>query len=212
MAFRAVVFDFGDTLFHSPSGTEVLVGAGLEPALAGRLWDEIWTASKAAEELAKGRDLSEALHREAWLGLFRRAEPYAPGVAVELYERVMAHEHWLPYPDAAGVLAALHGRGVRVAVLSNIPSSLRPLFERHGFDRHVDVYVESYAHGRAKPDLELFRIACRDLGVRQADALMVGDSHIADGAAVQAGLTVLLLPPVPPGGVRGLEGVLRLCS
>ncbi len=211
MAFSAVVFDFGDTLFHSPSGPEVLVGAGIEPVLADRLWDEIWFASKTAEELAKGRDLSEALHREAWVGLFQRAEPYAPGVATELYERVMAHERWLPYPDAAGVLAALHERRVRIAVLSNIPSSLRPLFERYGFDRYVHAYVESYAQGRAKPDLELFRVACRELGVSPADALMVGDSDVADGAAVRAGLTVLLLPPVPPGTARGLEGVLRLC-
>ena len=74
----------------------------------------------------------------------------------------------------------------------------------------VDSYVESFRHGRVKPDLELFRIACRELGVEPAGALMVGDSHVADGAAVLAGLTVLLLPPVPPGTARGLERVLHL--
>src|SRR5262245_58783639 len=98
--FRAVIFDFGHTLFHSPSGVDGLVGAGLDPARAGQLWEDIWTASKPAEELARGRDLSVKRHREAWLGLLERAEPFAPGVAALLYEQVMAHDHWLPYPDA----------------------------------------------------------------------------------------------------------------
>lgn len=210
--FRAVVFDFGDTLFHSPSGADVLVEAGLQRPEAERLWDEMWLASKTAEELARGRDLSEEHHRAEWLRLFVPAEQRAAGAASLLYERVMAHERWLPYPDTAGVLAALHGAGVCVGVLSNIPSSLRPVFELHGLDRYVDAYVESYRHGIVKPDLELFRIACRELRVEPASALMVGDSHLADGAAVLAGLTALVLPPVAPGTVRGLERVLPLCG
>ena len=210
--FSAAIFDFGDTLFHSPSGADALVEAGVEPALAERLWDDVWAASKTAEELARGRDLSEDRHRRSWIDLLSRLEPHAPGAATHLYERVIHTDGWLPYPDAAEVLATLHGRGVRVGVLSNIPSALRPLFERHGLAPFVDACVESYRHGRVKPDPELFRIACRELRVQPADALMVGDSHIADGAAVQAGVTALLLPPVPPGAARGLARVLDLCG
>jgi putative hydrolase of the HAD superfamily len=206
-----VIFDFGDTLFHSPNGADVLVEAGVDPARARELWDGIWAVSKTPEELARGRDTSTARHREAWLALFGPAEALVPGLAARLYECVMAHDTWLPYPDAAGVLATLRGRGVRIGVLSNIPSSLRPVFRRHGLDHHVHAYTESYRHGVAKPDLALFRAACADLGVEPADALMVGDSHLADGAAVLAGLTCLLLPPVPPGAPRGLERVIGLC-
>ena len=209
--FSAAIFDFGDTLFYSPSGADVLLEAGLERATADRLWDEIWQASKTAEELAKGRDLGEKRHREAWLNLFERAESYVPGAARLLYERVMNHDKWLPYPDAASVLAELHDRCVRVGVLSNIPSSLQRVFELHGLAQHVDAYTESYRYGLMKPDPELFRIACRDLEVAPARALMVGDSHVADGAAVVTGITTLILPSVFPGEERGLEHVLRLC-
>jgi len=209
--YRAAIFDFGDTLFHSPSGVEALVEAGLDRALAERLWDGVWTTSKTAESLARGRDLSAERHREEWLDLLAAVEPHAPGMAVRLYERVLRTDAWLPYPDAAGVLAALHGRGIRVAVLSNIPTGLRPLFEHHGMAASVDAYVESFRHGRVKPDPELFRIACRELGVAPADALMVGDSHLADGASVLVGVAALLLPPVPLGTVRGLARVLDLC-
>jgi len=209
--FSAAIFDFGDTLFYSPSGADVLVDAGLERSTADRLWDEIWRASKTAEELAKGRDLGEERHREAWLSLFERAESYVPDAAQLLYERVMNHDRWLPYPDAAPVLAELHDRRVRVGVLSNIPSSLQRVFELHGLAQYVDAYTESYRHGRMKPDPELFRIACRDLDVVPAGALMVGDSHVADGAAVVTGMTTLILPSVLAGEERGLEHVLRLC-
>lgn len=209
--FPAAIFDFGDTLFHSPSGVDVLVGTGVERPTAERLWDDIWIASKSAEGLASGRDLSADRHREGWLALLARAEPHSPGVAPLLYERVIRPETWLPYPDASSVLEALHGRGVRVGVLSNIASALLPVFEHHGLASHVDVYVESYRHGLVKPDPELFRIACRELGVEPAEALMVGDSHLADGAAVLAGLTALVLPPVPLGAVRGLARALDLC-
>ena len=210
--YLAAIFDFGDTLFHSPSGVEALVEAGLDRALAERLWDGVWTASKTAEALARGRDLSADRHRAAWLDLLAAVEPHAPGMAERLYDTVIHTERWLPYPDATPVLAALHGRGVRVGVLSNIPSGLRPLFEQHGMAPFVDAYVESFRHGRVKPDPELFLIACRELGVEPGEALMVGDSHLADGASVLVGVAALLLPPVPPGSQRGLGRVLDLCA
>ncbi len=47
--------------------------------------------------------------------------------------------------------------------------------------------------------------------MRPEEALMVGDSHLADGAAVLAGMTALVLPAVPPGAVRGLARALDLC-
>ncbi|TMC06454.1 MAG: HAD family hydrolase [Chloroflexi bacterium] len=208
--FSAVVFDFGDTLFHSPNGAEALVEAGLDRDRAQRLWDELWIASKTAEELAKGRDRSAELHRGAWLDLLGRLEPYAPGIAEHLYDNVIHADAWEPYPDALGVLRALCDRGVRVGVLSNIASSLRPLFERHGLAPYVEAYVESFRHGREKPDPALFQAVCGDLRVAPAAALMVGDSHLADGAAVLTGMTVLLLPPVPPRTPRGLARVLDL--
>jgi FMN phosphatase YigB (HAD superfamily) len=211
-ALSAAILDFGDTLFHSPDAVSVLVEAGVEPGLAERLWEELWLESKSPEELAVGRDLSEAVHREAWLRLLARFEPHAADLPVALYDRVIHADGWVPYPDTAEVLAALHAGGVRVGVLSNVPTPLRPLFERHGLGPFVSSYVESFRHARVKPDPELFRIACRELCVAPDEALMVGDSHLADGAAVLAGLTALVLPAVPRGAIRGLDRVLDLCG
>ena len=206
----AVLFDFGDTLLFSPDGAQVLVEEGVEAALAERLWHEIWAASKTPAELAKRRDLSPRLHREAWLGMFSRADAHVPGVSERLYQRVMTPAGWEPYPDTAATLRGLHDLAVAVGVISNVVSDLRPVFEAHGLDRYVASYTHSFEHGLEKPEAGLFLAACESLGKRPGETLMVGDSHLADGGAVEAGLPTLLLPPVPRGAERGLELVLRL--
>jgi HAD superfamily hydrolase (TIGR01549 family) len=210
LAFRAVLFDFGKTLFDSPDGAAVMVEQGIESELAERIWTEIWERALSPAELARGRDRSEEAHERLWKELFAAADPYAPGISARLYETVMQAESWIPYPDAAPVLAELQRRGATVGVLSNTGMSLRPAFAKHGLDGYVKVFVESYRLGIEKPDSAIFEAACRELGAAPEATLMVGDSHLADGAGVRAGLTVLLLPQVPPGTRRGLEAVLGL--
>jgi FMN phosphatase YigB (HAD superfamily) len=70
--------------------------------------------------------------------------------------------------------------------------------------------VQSFQHGLEKPAPALFLAACEALGIDPEATLMVGDSHVADGGGVLAGLTTLLRAPVPPGRPRGLDLVLAL--
>lgn len=212
---RAVLFDWGDTLFSSPDAARVIVqaagerGARIGDDEARALWAEIWAAGKTPEELAKGRDLSLELHRSAWVSLFERADRIAPGLAPVLYERVMSQERWIPYADTEPTLRALRARGVKVGVVSNVPRDLAPIFEAKGLRHLVDAFTHSYEVGAEKPDPRIFVSACEKLGVRPGETLMVGDHEIADGGAVKAGLRFLhLAGEVPAGGVRGLQVVL----
>lgn len=207
---RAVLFDWGETLFYSTGGAEVLIQAGLSEQRARQLWQEVWTATKTPEALARRRDLSASAHRAAWEILLAPVEAEIPGVAEALYESVRDPSSWLPYPDVPSVMHSLRRAQVRVGVVSNIAFPLRPAFERHGLADQVDVFAESVRFGVEKPDPSLFLTACRELGAAPADTLMVGDSHLTDGGAVEAGLVTLLLPAVSPGTPRGLSVVLRL--
>lgn len=207
---KAVLFDFGDTLFSSPDGAAVMVEAGVDPVTARALWQEIWLASKTSDALAQRRDLSPQAHRAGWIALFARADSQVPGLSEILYRRVMDPRNWIPYPDAFPTLEALHARGIAIAVVSNVVSDLRPVFEHHGLATFVSAFVHSFEHGLEKPHPNLFLAACEQLGVEPAEALMVGDSYLGDGGAVDAGLTVVLLPPVEPGAIRGLDKALRL--
>jgi HAD superfamily hydrolase (TIGR01509 family) len=212
---RAVLFDWGDTLFSSPDAARVIIeaaaarGVSVAEKDARDLWDEIWKAGKTPDELAKGRDLSPEAHREVWTALFARADRVAPGISDALYERVMDPARWIPYPDTAPTLRALRGRGLRIGVVSNVPRDLRPIFAAHGLADLVDTFTHSFEVGAEKPDPEIFRRACAQLQVPPDATLMVGDHPVADGEAERAGLRVFILPP---GGAshepRGLAAVL----
>jgi putative hydrolase of the HAD superfamily len=208
--FAAVLFDFGDTLFHSPSGADVIAEAGIDEETAARMWEEIWAASKTAEELSKKRDSTPEAHRAAWSSLFARADAVAEGLSQLLYDRVMDPINWVPYPDTGSVLRALDDAGVKVGVVSNITTHLGPVFSKYELDAYVDSYVHSFEHAVEKPAPALFAAACQALRAPTNATLMVGDSHLADGGAVLAGMTTLLLPAVEPGRPRGLEVVLDL--
>jgi len=206
---KGVCFDFGDTLFHSPDGAAVLAEAGIAPQVARDLWAKIWSDSKTPEALAVQRDLSPEAHLTGWMDLFAQADVHKPGLSTLLYERVMDHTKWLPFPDTGLVLRAVRDRGLRIGVVSNIAEDLRPVFEARGWGDLIDGYTHSYEHRIEKPDVRIFLAACKAIGTAPSETLVVGD-HPVDGGAIAAGCIVLLLPRVEPGRPRGLERVLGL--
>lgn len=144
----------------------------IPPELAG-LWAE--------------RDVSAEQHRAAYTALARQVPLPDEKLYDALYERHMRPEAWQPYPDARRVLRALHERGVRVGVVSNIGWDLRPVLAAHGLAPYVDTCVLSFEHGVQKPDPWIFEKACAGLGVGPREVVMVGDDAQADGGAVQIG-------------------------
>ena len=208
---KGVCFDFGDTLFHSPDGAAVIAEAGVAPQVARELWDKIWRDSKTPAAIAVQRDLSPEAHRSGWTALFEQADVHKAGLSTLLYERVMDHQKWLPYPDTEPVLRALRQRGLRVGIVSNVAEDLRPVFVARGWGDLVDGYTHSYEHRIEKPDVRIFLAACKAMGTLPGETLVVGD-HAVDAGAVVAGCVVLLLPRAAPGGARGLERVLALAG
>jgi HAD superfamily hydrolase (TIGR01509 family) len=216
-AIRGVLFDWGDTLFSPPDAAGVIVkaarerGVPIDPGRARALWDELWAVGKMPEELAKGRDLSTAAHREIWTGLFERANAAVPDIATTLYERVMDPRAWIPYPDTPPTLRALRARRTRIGIVSNVPQDLRPIFAAHGLVDLVDSFTHSFEVGAEKPDPAIFLRACESLGTTPGETLMVGDHPVADAGALKAGLRFHLLPP--DGAVdtpRGLDRVVAI--
>lgn len=213
---EGVLFDWGDTLFAPPDAARVIAeiagerGVKVDPDRARAIWDELWTLGKTPAELAKGRDLSADAHRTVWTSLFRTADAHVPGIGRALYERVMDPAAWLPYPDTGPTLRALRDRGLKVAIVSNVPRDLSDVFAAHGLASYVDAFVHSFQVGAEKPDPKIFLAACERIGTTPAATLMVGDHAIADGGATAAGLQFFLLPPHEGHGPRGLAKVVEI--
>lgn len=201
---RAVMFDAGDTLIRlrGQGGSLVRVAADalgmpVSAEAARRVWDQVLAAAGTPEELAKGRDLTEARHRQVWTSLYAAAgaERLVEGLSVALYDLTVDPASWELCPGATEVISALRQVGVSVAVVSDTGFDLRPVFERLGLSAGVDAWVFSYELGVCKPDPAVFRAACGLLEALPGETLMVGDNPMTDGGAVSAGCRVLLLPP-----------------
>jgi HAD superfamily hydrolase (TIGR01509 family) len=218
--FEAVLFDAGDTLIRlTGSGEELLHRAAAnlgvdqpDPEKVAHVWREVLDRSGTADELAKGRDLSNARHREVWTALYDAAgcEALAPGLSEELYALTVRPESWEAFPDTLPTLKAVHDRGLPVGVVSDTGFDLRPAMDRLGLSRYLDAVVMSFQYGICKPAVEPFLTACDQLRVHPGRTLMVGDNPLTDSGAVAAGLHVLLLPRPTRSGPRGLGHVLSL--
>jgi HAD superfamily hydrolase (TIGR01509 family) len=218
--FEAVLFDAGDTLIRLSGSGEALLhraattlGADpLDRAEVTRVWQRVLDRSSTADELAKGRDLSTARHREVWTALYDSAgcERLAPGLSDKLYELTVSAESWETFPDTLATLEAVRDRGLRVGIVSDTGFDLRPSLDLLGLTPFVDAVVMSYQYGVCKPAVTVFRRACELLRVPPERTLMVGDNPLTDSGAVAAGMYVFLLPPPAKTGPRGLGHVLSL--
>ena len=218
--FGAVLFDAGDTLIRLAGSGETLLHRAaatlgveqLDPDEVAQVWQRVLDRSGAAEELAKGRDLSNARHREVWTALYDAAgcERLAPGLSAELYALTVSAESWEAFPDTLPTLKAVRERGLRVGVVSDTGFDLRPAMDQLGLSPLLDTVVMSFEHGVCKPAAAVFLTACDQLGVHPEQTLMVGDNPLTDSGAVAAGMYVFLLPRPTKTGPRGLGHILSL--
>jgi len=129
--------------------------------------------------------------------------------AAVLAEASRCHlDAWTPHivhdPEAAGVLGALGGRGLRIGLLSNThwPRDFHEHFlARDGLDKLIDARLYTSELPKTKPHASAFGAALDALGVTDpARAVFVGDRPYDDVyGAKQAGLRgVLRRNPVMP--------------
>lgn len=130
-----------------------------------------------------------------------------------LYSHYAQAAGWRVYPEVPAVLEALRARDVALAVVSNFDSRLAPLLESLGLASYFDAVVCSGEFGAAKPGRAIFAHALAALGVRESEALHVGDSRRNDyDGARAAGIDALLVDRRPgeaaPHAIPDLRGIL----
>ncbi|SHF56771.1 FMN phosphatase YigB, HAD superfamily [Streptoalloteichus hindustanus] len=208
-----MVFDWRGTLVTTLDGgswvREALLCLGRDSSdeAVDQVWRAVLEAAGEPDRLdAPGVDSDLALHRDTYCGVFADA-----GLDSELAGALYAVEsdpaHNQFAVDVEPVLRSVSAHGCRIAVLSDIHFDLRPVFGAAGLADLVDVFVLSYEHGVQKPDPVIFRVALEGLGTCAGETLMVGDRASHDGAAVDVGMPVLLVPPLCDVAERRLHHV-----
>ncbi|HXV34049.1 MAG TPA: HAD family hydrolase [Gaiellaceae bacterium] len=202
---RAVLFDWGDTLFHFAYDEELLA-AGWEAGLATLERDGL-----------PGHEETAAVFRERYLPLLfvpgAIEEVEYPGLVRELLgefgievsngelDRFLAAEHaaWEPArllgAHTHALLDSLRERGLLTGLVSNAfdPGWLlhRDLADM-GLAERLDAAVFSSEVGLRKPHPAIFEAMLTQLGVEPAEALFVGDRRYEDvRGAKELGMTTV---------------------
>ncbi|KAI7992931.1 Haloacid dehalogenase-like hydrolase domain-containing protein 3 [Camellia lanceoleosa] len=99
----------------------------------------------------------------------------------ELYNYYTTEKAWhLCDPDAEKVFKTLRNAGVKLAVVSNFDTRLRPVLRALNCDYWFDVVAVSAEVEAEKPNPTIFIKACELLGVKPEDAVHVGDDRRND--------------------------------
>lgn len=218
MAFSAVIFDWRGTLVTTLSRAQwahaALRQAGREssPAAVADLVHALEAADPGDARLdGPGVDCDARAHRSIYLEVFRDAG-LATEVAEALYAVESDHRFNRFATDVAPTLRRLRAAAVRMAVLSDIHFDIRPAFDAAGLSSLIEVYVLSFEQGMQKPDPAIFGAALSGLETAAEQTLMIGDRSGPDGAAVESGITTLLLPPLRSPEDHRLDRVLALTT
>lgn len=99
----------------------------------------------------------------------------------ELYNYYTTDKAWhLCDPEAEKVFQALRNAGVKVAVVSNFDTRLRPLLRALNCEHWFDAVAVSAEVSAEKPNPTIFLKACEFLEVKPEDAVHVGDDRRND--------------------------------
>ena len=227
MAYKAIFFDAGSTLFEVTLPREERfallaerLGFGLAREEALAVHRQMYAAS-----FAGGFPYTTTLEqeRQAWLGLYR---PLLAEVGVSDPHDMLAQKlvdecnytRWLAiYPEVHHVLGQLRGRFL-LGVISNAPPSLPEGLEYLELATYFDTIVVSSLVGVQKPAAAIFQIALDRLGVAAAESFFVDDIEENVVAATALGMTAALIdrddkhPQATCLRLRSLEEVLNHVS
>ena len=196
---RAVLFDWGDTLFHF-AYDEALLEAGWEAGLValarGDLPGHDETAARFRERYMPLLFVPDALDEVEYPGMVRELlESFGVEVGDEELNRFLAAEHaaWEPArlvgAHTHALLDSLRERGLATGLVSNAFDPGWLLHEdlaRMGLAERLDAAVFSSEVGKRKPHPAIFEAALAQLGVAPGDALFVGDRRREDVQGAKA--------------------------
>lgn len=200
--------DAGNTLLYAdPSPSELYaremsrLGRPVRAEQVGPAFAAEWAAMQAEAPPGVDRYGRAPGGEMAWWGEFvrrvvRRLGHDAPADRLldALWRAFAEPSVWHAYPEVEATLAALAGRGVRLAVVSNWDSRLPAILDDLGLTRYLDAVTVSRVEGIEKPNPEIFLRTAVRLGVEPSSALHVGDSPLEDyRGATGAGLRAVLI-------------------
>jgi HAD superfamily hydrolase (TIGR01549 family) len=204
---QGLLLDYGGTLVNdAPADLRaghawLLEQASYRPA-GVTLDDVIARAAHIAREVAARRDAVQV--EMPWPSLARLTYDFF-GIRFDRQTAALELGFWqaavrtTPLPGARDALQQLHGLGLPMGVVSNTSVSaavIRFELARHGLADHLAFILVSSEYSVRKPNVLLFEMGARRLGVAANDVWFAGDRLDNDVAGAQsAGMTAVWFNP-----------------
>ncbi|MCO5610716.1 hypothetical protein L7F22_064957 [Adiantum nelumboides] len=196
-AYHALFVDAAGTLIHASQSTqEIYREIGLKYGVK-LSEEEIAVKYKAAygQPWCRYRMRYEEDGRFYWQRIVQEATGCNdPALLEDLYHYYTTEKAWhIGDAEAETALKAIRKAGIKLAVVSNFDTRLRPLMKVLQCYDWFDTIIVSAEVALEKPNPEIFLTACKELGVAAEQVLHVGDDETNDlvGAAA-AGCDSLL--------------------
>jgi putative hydrolase of the HAD superfamily len=202
MAYRAVLFDIGGVVVGSP--LDAIARYEREQGIPAGFINRVVVsagASGAWSRLERGE-----LRLTAFYEAFDRdCERAGRRISAEALMGLVARST-VPRPAMIDAIARIRARGLLAAAVTNNwitedegTGALRP---------HFDAFIESAVTGVRKPDPRIFEIACTELGIEPAEAVLLDDIGANLKTARTMGMTTIKVAD-PDAALAELESVLR---
>lgn len=223
---RAVVFDLGGTLeyvYHDDASlkravgglSEMLRGAGLTPGLSLNDLETAVVTGLRAYRTFREATLRELTPEQVWTEYIlpdggaprERLAAIADDLAL-LFENTFLVRSMRP--EVPEVLEALRGKGLQLAVISNVLSrrQVQLNLSAYSIDHFFNPVVTSSAMGIRKPHPGLFHEAAWVMDVLPAACAYVGDTisrDVAGARRARYGLAIQIRSPLTDDADRGDE-------
>jgi putative hydrolase of the HAD superfamily len=201
----AVLFDWGDTLFHF-AYDEALLDAGWEAGLAALGRDDlpghVETAARFRERYVPLLWVPGSVEEVEYPGMVRELlQGFGVALSEDELARFLEAEHaaWEPARQIGNsthaLLDSLRERGLKTGLVSNAFDPgwlLHNDLERMGLAERLDVAVFSSEVGMRKPHEAIFAAALDPLGAAPGRTLFVGDRRYEDiRGAKEMGMTTV---------------------
>jgi putative hydrolase of the HAD superfamily len=180
---KAIIFDYGNVLCE-PQPPEDIAAMAAELAQPIDQFGPIYWRDRASY------DRAEMNTAEYWARVAGRQL-----VSDEIAKlNDLDNKSWT-HPRAATIpwVAAMHGLGLRTALLSNLPASLRDVLEKDApWLPAFDVKTYSCTVRVTKPDRKIYRHCLSGLGVKASEAVFLDDRPENVDAAKKLGIHAIL--------------------
>jgi putative hydrolase of the HAD superfamily len=201
MPYRAVLFDIGGVVVGSP--LDAIARYERDQGIPAGFINRVVVSSGAAgawSRLERGE-----LRLPAFYEAFDRdCERAGCRISAEALMALVAAST-VPRPAMIDAIARIRARGLLAAAVTN-----NWVTEDEGtgvLRRHFDAFIESAVTGVRKPDPRIFEIACAELGIEPAEAVLLDDIGANLKTARGMGMTTIKVAD-PEAALAELEGVL----